>query len=75
MNCCVDWCLPWKRVFASVCCFKVVRPLTVHRGRGSFWYLLLVRIDPGHGHRRTSDLTVKYGGCMPHILVCCTTVD
>jgi hypothetical protein len=32
------------------------------------WFILVRIVGPDRGHRRTSDITVKCGGCMAHIL-------
>lgn len=66
---CVDWCLPWKRVFRLGLLLQSGAPF----GRSSqSWFVLLRIVGPdrsGRGHRRASSIAVKCGGCMSHILV------
>jgi hypothetical protein len=70
VHACADLCLPWKRVFRFGLLLESGAPFEQFiEAVACPGALQLVRIAPGHGHRRVGHIAVKHGGWMVHSCV------
>jgi hypothetical protein len=70
VHACADLCLPWKRVFRFGLLLESGAPFEQFiEAVACPRVLQLVRIAPGHGHRRVGHIAVKHGGWMVHSCV------